>query len=74
MRENTGLICTTCGCRHFEVTHTTQVARGVRRRRVCRNCGKSCHTLEILELGLKVTLPPPVPDTPSKVDPPEDLL
>lgn len=41
-----GLICPRCGCRHFYVTHTERVGTRIRRRRVCRHCGRRIITWE----------------------------
>lgn len=42
-----GLVCRTCGCRHFQVLYTRR-AWGERllRRRVCRHCGRGVTTSE----------------------------
>jgi hypothetical protein len=41
--------CTRCGCRDWRVESTYQVAEGVRRRRVCRNCKQELiRTIEIV--------------------------
>lgn len=42
-----GLECPRCGCGHFEVVYTRQVAKGrVMRRRECRHCGRRLTTFE----------------------------
>lgn len=42
-----GLVCRRCGCTHFEVTHTIRKPNGtIRRRRVCRHCGRAIMTEE----------------------------
>jgi transcriptional regulator NrdR family protein len=47
LAEPRGLVCSQCGCRHFEVVYTRQ-ASGERiiRRRACRNCGRRISTVE----------------------------
>ncbi len=46
--DQRGLICPTCGCRHFEVLYTRQVMGGkVLRRRACRHCGRRITTSEM---------------------------
>ena len=43
-----GLVCPTCGCRHFYTTHTEPLANGrIRRRKVCRGCGRRKVTYEV---------------------------
>lgn len=43
-----GLVCGACGCRHFYTTHTEPLADGrIRRRKVCRACGRKKTTYEI---------------------------
>ena len=42
-----GLVCPTCGCRHFEVVYTRATPIGtIRRRRQCRHCGRRVTTNE----------------------------
>lgn len=42
-----GLICSSCQCRHFVTTHTEPLVNGtIRRRRMCRNCGRRVVTTE----------------------------
>lgn len=44
-----GLVCPTCGCRHFEVVYTRATPTGtIRRRRQCRHCGRRVTTSERL--------------------------
>ena len=45
--ESKGLVCSQCGCRHFEVVYT-RAMRGEKivRRRACRNCGRRLTTTE----------------------------
>ncbi|MBN1513727.1 MAG: hypothetical protein JXB13_17050 [Phycisphaerae bacterium] len=46
-RENLGIECPRCGCRHFYTTHTEPLRDGrIRRRKVCRHCGRKLLTLE----------------------------
>lgn len=48
-QEVKGLICPGCGCRHFYTIDSRPVTENkVRRRRVCRNCGREVRTLEII--------------------------
>ena len=47
-RNDVGIACPTCGCRHFYVTHTEPLRDGrIRRRKVCRYCGRKVLTYEI---------------------------
>jgi transcriptional regulator NrdR family protein len=42
-----GLVCRTCGCRHFRVLYTRRAWGGrLLRRRVCRHCGRRITTYE----------------------------
>jgi transcriptional regulator NrdR family protein len=42
-----GLVCRTCGCRHFEVLYTRPAFGGrLLRRRACRHCGRRLTTYE----------------------------
>jgi transcriptional regulator NrdR family protein len=42
-----GICCPQCGCRHFDTTHTEPLRNGrIRRRKVCRHCGRRLVTLE----------------------------
>lgn len=47
-----GLECPRCGCFHFEVTHTYRQHRRIRRRRVCRHCGRAVYTFEVTSADL----------------------
>lgn len=48
-QEVKGLICPGCGCKHFYTIDSRPVTENkVRRRRVCRNCGREVRTLEII--------------------------
>ncbi len=43
-----GIACPRCGCCHFRTTHTEPLPSGrIRRRKVCRHCGKKVVTYEI---------------------------
>jgi len=45
--EQRGIECPKCGCRHFYTTHTEPLVDGrVRRRKVCRHCGRKIVTFE----------------------------
>jgi DNA-directed RNA polymerase subunit RPC12/RpoP len=45
--EDRGISCPMCGCRHFYTTHTEPLRDGrVRRRKVCRYCGRKILTFE----------------------------
>jgi len=45
--ESRGISCPACGCRHFYTTHTEPLRGGrVRRRKVCRYCGRKIVTYE----------------------------
>jgi DNA-directed RNA polymerase subunit RPC12/RpoP len=42
-----GIACVKCGCRHFFTTHTEPLRDGrIRRRKVCRHCGRKIVTHE----------------------------
>lgn len=42
-----GLVCRTCGCRHFRVLYTRSAWGGrLLRRRECRHCGRRITTYE----------------------------
>jgi len=46
-RDDRGLACRKCGCRHFEVVYTRPARGGkIMRRRECRNCGRRMTTFE----------------------------
>jgi DNA-directed RNA polymerase subunit RPC12/RpoP len=45
-KEEKGLVCPACGCRHFITRRTTPGEGTVRRVRVCRNCGRKRVTVE----------------------------
>ncbi len=55
-----GIRCPSCGCADlrdplgpgWEITHTKKVPGAIRRRRVCRNCGKAVRTRETLDKAL----------------------
>ena len=55
-----GVICPNCGCRHFlgedgrpwEVVKTELKFGFIRRRRVCRHCGRVVYTREIPEVRI----------------------
>jgi len=45
--DDRGICCPRCGCRHFHTTHTEPLRDGrVRRRKVCRHCGRKLLTFE----------------------------
>jgi len=46
--DKRGISCPRCGCRHFHTTHTEPLRDGrVRRRKVCRYCGRRIVTYEV---------------------------
>ncbi|MCX7670277.1 MAG: hypothetical protein N2439_09420 [Anaerolineae bacterium] len=46
-RNERGIACPRCGCRHFKTTHTEPLRDGrIRRRKVCRHCGRKIVTFE----------------------------
>jgi len=48
-RPKRGIACPRCGCRHLRTTHTERLPSGrVRRRKVCRHCGRRILTYELL--------------------------
>lgn len=46
--EPRGLACPKCGGCDFRVTHTWRMKLRIRRRRVCRHCGRAVTTFELL--------------------------
>lgn len=44
-----GVSCPVCGCKYYKTTHTRHIPYAVRRRHVCRHCGKSFHSIARLE-------------------------
>ncbi len=46
-RDERGLICPKCECRHFHVVYTRPLLDGrIKRRKECRNCGKRLTSYE----------------------------
>lgn len=46
-RQERGISCPNCGCRHFNTTHTEPLRDGrIRRRKECRHCGRRIVTFE----------------------------
>mgnify|MGYP006286692659 CR=1 FL=1 len=45
-RDNDGLVCRKCGCRHLPVRNTIRKGGRIVRYRVCRNCGATMTTTE----------------------------
>jgi transcriptional regulator NrdR family protein len=46
-REDLGIQCPRCGCRHFHTTNTEPLRDGrIRRRKACRHCGRKVVTFE----------------------------
>jgi transcriptional regulator NrdR family protein len=46
-RDEVGIVCPQCGCRHFYTTHTEPLRDGrIRRRKECRHCGRKLVTFE----------------------------
>ena len=44
-----GIECPQCGCRQFYTTHTDPLRDGrIRRRKVCRHCGRKMVTFEAI--------------------------
>ena len=51
-RDQAGIACPQCGCRHFFTTHTEPLRDGrIRRRKVCRHCGRKVLTFESTTAG-----------------------
>jgi transcriptional regulator NrdR family protein len=49
-----GIRCPQCGCRHFYTTNTEPLRDGrIRRRKICRNCGRRLITFEGTSSSLK---------------------
>ena len=47
VRAERGICCPQCGCRHFFTTNTEPLRDGrIRRRKVCRHCGRKLATYE----------------------------
>lgn len=45
-----GIACPKCGCRHLLTTNTERLSNGrIRRRKVCRHCGKKLVTTESVD-------------------------
>lgn len=49
LRPGSGIECRKCACRQFYTVRTWTVRGAVRRRRVCRNCGWECTSLELID-------------------------
>jgi transcriptional regulator NrdR family protein len=48
-RDDLGIRCPRCGCRHFYTTNTEPLRDGrIRRRKVCRHCGRKVVTFETI--------------------------
>lgn len=48
-RDEPGIRCPRCGCRHFYTTNTEPLRDGrIRRRKVCRHCGRKVVTFETI--------------------------
>jgi transcriptional regulator NrdR family protein len=45
-REDRGIACPQCGCRHFYVVYTRPKAGKILRRKECRHCGRRLMTIE----------------------------
>lgn len=46
-RDQVGIACPRCCCRHFYTTHTEPLRDGrIRRRKLCRHCGRRLLTFE----------------------------
>lgn len=46
-RDERGILCPQCGCRHFKTSHTEPLSDGrIRRRKCCRHCGRKVVTFE----------------------------
>lgn len=52
------LQCGKCGCHHFEVANTMTRGGEIRRRRLCRHCGRPLQTREIPESLYKQLMAP----------------
>lgn len=48
-REKAGIVCPKCGCKHFRTRNTWGISGAIRRIRVCRNCGWSGKSVELLD-------------------------
>jgi hypothetical protein len=50
-----GIACPRCGCCHLHTTHTEPLPSGrIRRRRVCRYCGRRVITVERAAVGAEL--------------------
>ncbi len=50
--QKCGIVCPQCGCRQFYTTHTEPLRDGrIRRRKVCRYCGRKLLTFESTTAG-----------------------
>jgi len=47
--DDVGLKCPRCACRHFYTVNTKRLRGWIRRRKVCRNCGRKIRTRERLD-------------------------
>jgi ribosomal protein L33 len=48
-RDELGIRCPRCGCRHFYTTNTEPLRDGrIRRRKFCRHCGRKVVTFETI--------------------------
>jgi len=46
-KDELGIRCPRCGCRHFKTTNTEPLRDGrIRRRKLCRHCGRKVVTFE----------------------------
>ncbi len=47
-KQERGIVCPQCGCRHFYTTNTEPLRDGrIRRRKECRHCGRRIVTYEV---------------------------
>lgn len=56
-KDDRGITCPQCGCRHFYTTNTEPLRDGrIRRRKACRHCGRKIVTYEITLNNARVIL------------------
>ncbi|HOK96389.1 MAG TPA: hypothetical protein PK052_06780 [Anaerohalosphaeraceae bacterium] len=49
-----GLRCPSCGCTHFYTIDSRPiVGNRIRRRRICRNCGRQVRTIERIDVEIQ---------------------
>jgi len=66
--QKAGIVCPQCGCRQFYTTHTEPLRDGrIRRRKVCRYCGRKVLTFESTTAGSEVKATTTATDSESSI-------